>query len=143
MKKIAVLMMLLLVLTGCGNNQGEKTGLSYKDGNYTGESGPDEWGGKIVVRLTVEGGKITKCEQDNLNSEGQEKNEEYGKTDGKITNPGLYKIAQGAVEFAKEYPNKLVETQDIEEVESISGATVSHKSFTEAVDNALESARER
>ncbi|EFI41962.1 MULTISPECIES: FMN-binding protein [Peptoniphilus] len=143
MKKLALLMILIFVLAGCGNNkEQEESTISYKDGEYTAQSDPDDWGGKIVLRLTVKDGKIETCEQDNLDSSGQEKNEEYGKIDGKISNPGLYKIAQGAVEATKEYPNMLIDKQDINKVEVISGATVSHKCFTDAVNRALEDAKE-
>ncbi|MDO5714408.1 MAG: FMN-binding protein [Tissierellia bacterium] len=135
MKKFVVVLVMIMILSGCGQKPSEP--VEYKDGNYTGESAPDEWGGKLVAHLTVEGGKIIECTIENLDNNGVEKGEDYGKVDGKITNPGLYQIAQNAVEVTKDYPKELLETQDIKLVDVISGATVSHKAFQEAVQDAL------
>ncbi|MDO5718447.1 MAG: FMN-binding protein [Tissierellia bacterium] len=142
MKKLLVLALSLLLIVGCSKDVPETKVAELKDGTYTADSNPDEWGGKINVSLEVKDGKITACEIKNLDNEGKEKDEDYGKEDGKITNPGLYKIAQNAVESAQQYPQELIETQDIDQVEVISGATVSHQSFKEAVEKALEMAIE-
>ncbi|MGP1406277.1 FMN-binding protein, partial [Filifactor alocis] len=64
---------------------------------------------------------------------------DYGKDTG---NPGLIKIAQDAIKNAQDYPKQLVSTNDIEQVEVISGATNSYDLFKEAVNNALSQAKE-
>ncbi len=50
---------------------------------------------------------------------------------GKIENPEFYQKMQQGVKGAAAYGPKLTETQDVDHVDSISGATVSHKQFTE------------
>ena len=86
--------------------------------------------------ITVKDGKITHCtreERDLKNGKNQIKDENYAKDDGDYN----YKIAQKAVKNSKGYADKLVEVQDINKVDSVSGATVSCKRFKEAVKNAL------
>ena len=54
----------------------------------------------------------------------------------------MIKIAQDAIKNAQDYPKQLVSTNDIEQVEVISGATNSYDLFKEAVNNALSQAKE-
>lgn len=55
---------------------------------------------------------------------------------------GLYKIAQASVLKAAEYGQKLIETQNIDDVDVIAGASISYKLFKDAVENALQGAKE-
>jgi len=122
-----------------GAKAGEKAqALTYKDGEYAGESSLDEYGGKIKVKITVKGGKIEEVAIENLDKEGKEKDESYGKDAGQ---EGLYKQAQDSVKNTKLYPDKLKEAQNIDGVDSISGATKSYAAFKEAVNNALAAAK--
>lgn len=139
MKKFLVIGIAALTLVGCGKDK-KNVEVKYIDGTYHGESKTDEWGGKVTTDITIENGKITSATLNNLLKDGSQKGEDYGKENGKITNEGLYKIAQNAVKNAKEYPKQLVEKGNIDQVDVISGATVSHASFKEAVENALKDA---
>lgn len=60
-------------------------------------------------------------------SDGAIKDENYGKESGEDN----YKKAQVAIEASKKYPAELVEKQDINKVDAISGATNSHQLFKE------------
>ena len=71
---------------------------------------------------------------------GNLKGPEYGKVDGVIKNVGLYKIAQASILRAAEYGQKLIETQNIDDVDVIAGASISYKLFKDAVENALQGA---
>lgn len=127
---------------GCGGqNKAENSPVTYKDGTYDAESKPDSFGGKVIVHITIKDSKISEVTMENVDDKGNEKGEDYGKQDGEIKNEGLYKIAQAAVTNSKEYPSKLIETQDIEKVDAIAGATESNVGFKEAVKLALEKAK--
>lgn len=146
MKKTLLLIAAALLLTACGNkdNNASTDGSctdGYKDGTYHGESQIDEWGGKVTTDITVKDGKIVEASLKNLLADGSEKDENYGKAKEGATNPGLYKIAQAAVKNSQEYPKLLIEKGKIEDVEAISGATTTFKSFTEAVNDALKDAK--
>lgn len=127
--------LLALQLAGCGG--GKKQEISYKDGVYSGESGKDEFGGRIIVEITVKDGKISEASMKDLDKDGVEKGEEYGRDAGQ---EGLYKTAQQAVEAARQYPQLLVESGSIENMDAVSGATVSFQAFREAVEDALSDA---
>ncbi|AJQ26691.1 FMN-binding protein [Pelosinus fermentans] len=114
---------------------------SYKDGTYTAKSSPDERGAVGEITLTIQQGKIAKADYRGIQKDGKVKDIDYGKTSGKIENPEFYQKAQQGVKGAAAYGSKLVEMQNVDRVDSISGATVSHKQFTEAVKSALDQAK--
>lgn len=136
---VGITLLSVLFIFGCEKKQ--KT-VVYKDGEYHGKSAIDEWGGYVTTDITVKNGKIVAIAMGNFEAEGKEKGETYGMQDGQIKNEGLYKIAQNAVLYSEEYPSKLIEKQDVEQIDVISGATVTHKSFKEAVNAALKDAKE-
>lgn len=103
-----------------------------KDGVYEGNYKDESATVKVVI--TIKDKKIVDCireERDNKNN--QIKDENYGKDDADFN----YKQAQKAVKNSEGYAKKLVEVQDIEKVDSVSGATVSLKRFKSAVKDAL------
>ncbi len=137
------------LLAGCGGPKGGARSDDhtaplpsggYKDGTYTAKSGTDELGGVGVITLTIENGRITKADFKGIQVTGQPKDETYGKTIGNI-NQEYYNKAQKAVKGATAYAPRLVETQDIGKVDAVSGATVSHGQFVEAVKKALRQAQ--
>ncbi len=116
--------------------------IRYKDGVYKAASlVKDDWGGSAEIEITVKNNKITECIFLSYEKDGTLKDENYGKTDGIIKNAGLYKIAQTAILRAGEYGAKLVETQNINDVDAIAGATVSFKLFKSAAESALQQAQ--
>ncbi len=122
-------------------NEPEPQAVAYKDGVYTARSSiQDKWGGTGGVTITIKDGAITECEFLTYQKDGSVKDEDYGKVDGKIQNAGFYKIAQNALKQNDVYANSLVEMQDIEEVDAITGATISHELFQDAVRLALKQA---
>lgn len=114
----------------------------YKDGTFHAFTGiKDDWGGNAEVTITVVNGKITTCEFLSYDKDGKLKDEDYGKTNGVIKNVGLYKIAQAALEGAAQYGQKLIQTQQLDMVDAIAGATVSHELFQNAAGIALRQAK--
>ena len=123
----------VLLLGGCQGKTTENTDTgTWKDGSYHGVSSNDDWGGRVEADITIENGMIVAAELHNIDKDNNEKGEDYGKD---TVNPGWIKIAQ-------DYPKQLVSTNDIEQVEVISGATNSYDLFKEAVNNALSQAKE-
>lgn len=141
MKKfLAMTVTTALLLSGCQGKTTENTDTgTWKDGSYHGVSSNDDWGGRVEADITIENGMIVAAELHNIDKDNNEKGEDYGKDTG---NPGLIKIAQDAIKNAQDYPKQLVSTNDIEQVEVISGATNSYDLFKEAVNNALSQAKE-
>jgi major membrane immunogen (membrane-anchored lipoprotein) len=135
------------LLAGCGVSQKDttnvkiqSTSIAYKDGTYTAKSSPDERGAIGEITLVIEKGKITKADYKGIMKDGKLKDQDYGKTNGKIENQDFYKKAQNAVKAMASYPVKLVETQSVDSIDAVSGATVSYQQFSETVKMALKQA---
>ena len=125
--KISIILILSLIfVTGCSSKKELKDGVY--EGNYKDESAT------VKVVITIKDKKIVdyvREERDNKNN--KIKDENYGKDDADFN----YKQAQKAVKNSEGYAKKLVEVQDIDKVDSVSGATVSYKRFKSAVKDAL------
>ena len=123
-----------LVMAGCGK-------ASLKDGVYEGSSGPDESGAWGEVNVTVREGKVAACAFITREKDGTIKGENYGKINGEISNPGFYEKAQLAVRAMERYAKQFAETGKLDQVEAVSGATISYDQFMEAVEMALKKAQ--
>jgi major membrane immunogen (membrane-anchored lipoprotein) len=133
---VFVLLTVALLLSACGK-------AAYRDGSYTGSSGADDTGAYGTVTITIGGGKITACEYVTWQKDGTIKDENYGKVNGEISNQTYYDKAQLAVAAMEQYAAQYLETQDLQKLDAVSGATIAYNQFIESVDDALEKARQR
>lgn len=132
--KYRVLFLLLGVffVTSCSGSK------EMKDGKYKGTySSEGDTKSTVNVEIEIKDGKIANVIAEELDKNDKIKDENYGKEAGDSN----YKLAQKAVKGFEKYPKSLMETQDIDKVDSVSGATVSHKLFKEAVKDALGKAK--
>lgn len=130
----------VLLLAACGGGSGDVT---YLDGTYTGVSDEDDDGAYAEVTLTLSGGEISDCDFVTWQKDGTAKNnEDYGKIGGVIANPDYYAKAQLAVEAMEQYAQQLLVVQDAQQIEAVTGATISYDQFQQAVANALKQAEE-
>lgn len=146
MKKILLLglicLLSILPLSGCGGKDDtpkEETppASDFKDGTYHAEfDRPDVRNWISFVDVTIEGGKITKAYYDYTNDAGEIRTENKGYVEGfSAANNGMTPR-----EAFDELGVRLVETQDIEKVDAVSGATHSSRNFNTLVGAALENA---
>ena len=112
--KISIILILSLIfVTGCSSKKELKDGVY--EGNYKDESAT------VKVVITIKDKKIVDCVREERDNDADFN----------------YKQAQKAVKNSEGYAKKLVEVQDIDKVDSVSGATVSYKRFKSAVKDAL------
>ena len=154
----AVLLSSVFVLAACGGNSktdssktttqaattqtattqaaAQKSDAALKDGTYKLVSAADKRGWHVEFTITVEGGKITKSDYDNLNDKGERKsaNAEYEKA-------MKDKVGTGPAEYFKAYNEGLVAKQNPSDVEVLSGATQAHTSFVEYANKLIEAAQ--
>ncbi len=121
--------LLLALLVGCGSG--------LKDGTYSGEYVSEEHGSTTTVNLTIKEQKIVDCELIAKDDKGNLKDENYGKDAGDVN----YKKAQKAVAGMQQYPAMLIELQNADDIEAVSGASVSLIEFKLAVKEALKKAQ--
>jgi len=118
------------------NNMDNETSMKkYKDGEYEAELDPDERGWRSVVKIEVENNEITNVDYDEFDENDKKKSEdeEYNKT---------WKSASD-IDATEAYPQleeELIKTQDVDQIETITGATGSTENFKEVVSKALEDA---
>ncbi len=130
-------------LTACGGSAAK-----YKDGTYEGKSQVyegDEDGngdGYGVATVTIKDNQVTDCQYLTYQTDGTLKDENYGKKNGEIANADFYNKAQKAVLACPKYAAGYVENGDLSKVDAISGATISYNEFQEAVEDALNQAKE-
>ncbi|MDR1000503.1 MAG: FMN-binding protein [Clostridiales bacterium] len=136
---VFTIMLALPLLFGCKGNSRDA---AYKDGAYVGKSGEDDQGAYGEVTLTIKDGEITACEFVTWQKDGTIKDENYGKVNDEISSQDYYDKAQLAVKAMRQYAQRLVEVQNAEDVDAISGATIAFDQFQEAVGEALENAKE-
>ena len=141
---IALALLFALLLAGCS--------ASYADGTYTAQSSVyegleddegDEGGdGYGVVTITVKDNVVVDCTFTTYMTDGTVKDEDYGKKDGEISNQDYYNKAQRAVQASQNYAVQLAAKGSLDQVDAISGATISYDEFKEAVRLALKDAKQ-
>ena len=130
MNRTIGIVILLLVVLGVAIyiNAQRQEGSQWQDGTYVGRSSPDERGYFGEIELKVADGKITEAEYEEMDQQGNRKDENYP-----------YPLGPQSHD---EYEDRLVETQNVDEVDSISGATQTHDRFVEAARDALRKAEQ-
>ena len=106
--------------------------------NFQGK--PNDRGGYTELTITIENHKITAAKFVGFNKDGSIKGEDYGKTNGKIENKVYYNKAQAALQANTSYAEALLQKQEVNKVDGISGATDSYILFFDAAQKALEAA---
>lgn len=118
----------MILVVGCTGGKA-----NYEDGLHSEEAEIDDRGWKSTITITVENGKIQEVNYDEVNEEGvsKTKDAEYG---------ALMKEEAGITprEAFKELEEALKSSQDVDEVDVVSGATTSSEVFKSLVKDALE-----
>jgi major membrane immunogen (membrane-anchored lipoprotein) len=131
---LGIICFVMLSLASCGKG-------TYKDGFYSGRSSDDDTGAYADVDITINGGKISECQFITVQKDGSVKDENYGKVNGEISNVDFYNKAQLAVRAMDQYARELVEKQNLNKIDAVSGATIAYNQFLEAADYALTGAK--
>ncbi len=136
MRKISIIMLIFVVsvtlLAACGGggntNEGKKEEqVSYKDGTWEGQSAKDERGAYGSISLAIKDNKITTADFEEIQEDGTPKGSDYQ--------------YQTSVEAQPKYEQELIEKQNPDEVDSVSGATATWNKFKEAAKAALDKAK--
>lgn len=133
MKKLLLLGLIVIltisIIVGCAE---KPAAAKFEDGSYSAESELDDHGWKGVIEITVKDGLITSVDYNEVNAEGQLKTEdtEYSDTMKSVSNIS-------PAEAYEKLEASLVDQQDVDKVELVSGATGSAELFKELAKQAL------
>ncbi|MGT2802586.1 Major membrane immunogen, membrane-anchored lipoprotein [Streptococcus henryi] len=146
----AMLLTSVLTLAACGSKSSDDTSASsdakveeststaaLKDGTYTAESGFDERGWKVVHTITVKDGKIESSNFDYENADGAKKSEDEEYNKNMEAKSGI-----SSKDATAKLNEELVETQNVDDVETVSGATHSSENFKVSAEALLKAAAE-
>ncbi len=131
MKRIwSLLFLLLLSLTACG----DITGL--QDGYYTAQAAQFSHGWKEYVTIMVKGGSIVSVEYNAENASGFIKSWDNAYMQNMLQAQGTYPN-----EYTRYYAGQLLEQQQEEGIDAMTGATSSYGSFQKLASAVLSQAR--
>lgn len=132
----------LIVLSCSACNNSDNKNAEYSDGTYSGRSSnfeEDESGngaGYGEVSIKIENNKISECSFKMYNLDGTLKDENYG---ADLSRENRLK-AQKAVQSADKYASAIIGKGSADDIDAISGATISCNEFKEAINDALKKA---
>lgn len=153
MKKVfagLVLFGATLALVACGSSsstsesssseaktEATTTSTTWQDGTYSGESDYDERGWKVVQTITIKDGKITESTFDYEDKDGNKKSDDTEYNEAMEKQSGV-----SSKDATTQLNEQLVKTQNIDEVEVVSGATNSSNNFIASTKALLAAAAE-
>lgn len=134
MKRIASIVLALLVtgfLTACGSGQA-----GLQDGYYTAQAAEYSHGWKEYITIMVKGGSIVSVEYNAENPSGFIKSWDNAYMQNMLHTSGTYPN-----EYTRFYAAQLLERQEADRIDALSGATSSYGSFQKLAAAVLEQAR--
>lgn len=149
--KLAILTLLLaLSLLGCAATKNEsketgsndkKTSFVYKDGVYDAQTEPDAEGFLSKAKVSIEDGKISEIEWNIVGMNNRVFDETYEEV---FAGNELYQEqCRNDLKGAKTYGPKLIEVQNLDEVDAMTGATWANKKFKEVMQLVLADATKK
>lgn len=124
------------MLAGC-KSASKKTDDTYKDGKYRASfDKADTHGWNAFTEIEIKDGKIATVDFDYLNKDNKRKSE-----DAAYTKAMAPKSGTSPDKFCPQLEKALVDKQDIEKVDVVTGATQSTKNFKDLAKLVLENAK--
>ena len=135
MKRIGTVLLLLLLmattLTACGEEEG------LQDGYYTAQAKEFNFGWKEYVTILVKGGSIVSVEYNAENASGFIKSWDNAYMQTMLHSNGTYPH-----EYTRYYAGQLLEGQQEDGIDALTGASSSYGSFQKLAAAVLEQARQ-
>ncbi len=112
----------------------------YKDGTYSVETKPDHEGYFTKAEVHIEKGRITSIDWNIFDTNREDRIFDETYEEVFAGNERYKQQCRDDLKGAKTYSSKLVETQDIDAVDAVTGATWTNLKFKEAAQLALNEA---
>ena len=131
LKSILLLLLPALLLAAC------KSETDLKDGYYTAQAAQFSHGWKEYVTIIVKGGSIVSVEYNAENASGFIKSWDNAYMQNMLHSAGTYPN-----EYTRNYAGQLLDDQNADSIDALSGASTSHGSFQKLAEAVLEQARQ-
>ena len=131
LKSILLLLLPALLLAAC------KSKTDLKDGYYTAQAAQFSHGWKEYVTIIVKGGSIVSVEYNAENPSGFIKSWDNAYMQNMLHSAGTYPN-----EYTRNYAGQLLDDQNADSIDALSGASTSHGSFQKLAEAVLEQARQ-
>lgn len=131
LKSILLLLLPALLLAAC------KSKTDLKDGYYTAQAAQFSHGWKEYVTIIVKGGSIVSVEYNAENPSGFIKSWDNAYMQNMLHSAGTYPN-----EYTRNYAGQLLDDQNADSIDALSGASSSHGSFQKLAEAVLEQARQ-
>jgi len=125
--------------TTAGENTPEVS-CKYKDGTYEVETEPDNEGYITKGTLTIKEGIITEVDWGLFDSNLDNKPFDENYAEVFVNNKAFFDQSQSDWTGSRGYSSKFIETQDLEKVDAVTGATWTNEKFIEIMKLALKKA---
>jgi major membrane immunogen (membrane-anchored lipoprotein) len=141
--ELVICMVIAASLISCGGKLVSTAEVSsrLKDGIYTVETNPDSEGFFEKATVKINGGKITAVDWGIFDSARSNKPFDDKYEEVYAGNAAYIQQSRNDWKGSRGYGPKLIETQDINKVDIVSGATWTHKKFERVVKMALNDAK--
>lgn len=138
-RRLLALLLGGLAVTGCADAPVDLNVADggFTDGTFNGRSAADDQGATGEATITIKGDDVTSVDFRIRDSNGSVRGVDYGKTNGEIVSQETYRRAQVGARAGDDYAASLVETDDLNAVDAIAGASLTYRLFTGAVEDAL------
>ena len=121
------------------NTETNTNEIKYKDGDYKIKTDADTEGFYCKAKVTIKNNKITNVEWNIYDSNDRVFDEKYEEV--YVGNAYYQQQCRDDLKGAKTYGPKLVEVQNVQNVDAVSGATWTNRIFKSAINSALEKAK--
>ena len=128
--RICLVLLLSIVLTGCGKTE------SLQDGYYSAQASEYNFGWREYITIMVKEGSIVSVEYNAENASGFIKSWDNAYMQTMLHSNGTYPNA-----YTRYYAGQLLEDQNADGIDAISGASSSYGSFQKLSAAVLEQAR--
>lgn len=135
-----LILSLCLIAQGCTREYDAK---NFVPGVYEAKSSADDDGGYGVAKVTIKNRKIVDVDYHTYTEDGKLKDVDYGKIHGEASNKDYYDKAQFAVASQQKYVKQLLDVQNINMVDGITGASIIYSQFKESIGLTLDQAEQK
>ena len=128
----ALVLTLILTMTVACTTEESPDSAAFEDGTHTAEGELDDHGWQPVIEILVEDGQIRSVNYDEENEAGELKSEDDEYADA-MENVSEVRPADAY----EQLENDLIDSQDVDQVDVVSGATASSETFKDLAIEAL------